>query len=427
MRNCIPKFCSSLLAFSVLSWACGDNDTSTLDASPPQDGAWRLDAESVLDAQPTDAGLPDAESPDAEPLGCEEGNRTQTPHRRAVITTSLYQGGGALAVVDLQSLEVTTNVAEIPEDAVTRWYDDRLWVLGRFNADNLTILDASDYRLLGQFSLEIGRNPQDIVCVSRCECYVSGLDKPDLLVIDPTKDPSDAEVARIDLSGFADADGLPESAYMAYRAPYLFVVLQRLDHDNQLAPAGNGAIAVVDTRTRQLVDTDPSMPGIQAIELPCRNPFSPLHPIPGTEDLLVSCVGSWQEADCGDLVRVDTQNFQATSLELDCASLPGKITEFTLQDASCGFAVLLDSQSYESGLYRFCLDGTGIQSCIDMGALQNITDAALTSDGRLLVTDGDFNTPGIRVYDPNDCSEITQSVLATGYPPAFADPILLVP
>ena len=82
---------------------------------------------------------------------------------------------------------------------------------------------------------------------------------------------------------------------------------------------------------------------------------------------------------------------------------------------------------WQNGVLHFCLDGTEQWTCVDFGTYDGITDVALTSDGDLVVTDNSFTSPGIRILDPTDCTEITTAVIPTGYAPGYSDPVLLVP
>jgi hypothetical protein len=77
----------------------------------------------------------------------------------------------------------------------------------------------------------------------------------------------------VDLGGFADPDGLPEAAWMELDSSHLFVQIQRVDRLVTHTTVPPALLAVVDVTTNELVDVDPSQPGVQGIEL--------LGPIPG--------------------------------------------------------------------------------------------------------------------------------------------------
>jgi len=422
----IATLALGLLSLAGLS-ACSDDDTSNsnnqVDASV-EDAQTKQDGD-ITDSRPRSDALPDGDIDGS--VGCDPGDRTQTPHHRAMITTSSYGNGGGLSVVTLDPLAASADVAQVPEDAVTRWFDHKLWVLGRYNADNLTILDGQNFSLVTQFSVGVGTNPQDIACTSTCRCYVSKFDAAKMTIVDPTAQPGTEIVGSIDLAGLADNDGLPEMSYLYLDGAQLIVAIERLNHnDPNMAPSGDGALAVIDTTTDTIVDADPNQSGVQAITLPYQNPVSPILAVTGAHKVAVACAASWQAEDCGGIAVVDLDAMTAESA-VTCSDLGGVVTDFTLDGQGCGFAVVMNPQTYATSVKHFCLDGSNIDSCITEGTFDQITDAALTSEGDLLVTDGSYSTPGIRVFHPGDCSEITTDVLATGFAPGFADPILLVP
>ncbi len=417
---------SIVVSSPPLLQACSDDDSSPkADAGMLSDAGSDAETDAATDQDGTTAQ--DAQTDGGQ--GCDPGDPTATPHRRAVITTSSFGNGGGLSVVTLNDQSIQTDVAQIPEDSVTRWFDHRLWVLGRFNADNLTILDGQDYHLLTQFSLGVGTNPQDIACVSTCKCYVSSFDTKDLLVIDPTADATAVITGRIDLTPVADSDGLPEAAYMHLDGNHLLVASQRLDHnDPNMVPAGPGAVIVIDTDNDTIVDMDQDTEGVQPLMLPCTNPFSPFVALPGTRQVALSCTGSFQSQDDGvGIVVIDLDDWSTSSGPM-FSVLGGHPMDLTFEDDNCGFAVTMDPMDWSNAIMHFCLDGSDMWDCIPSGMYDAISDAAITDAGQLLVTDGSYSTPGIRILDPNDhCTELSSDVIATGFAPSFADPILLIP
>ena len=127
-----------------------------------------------------------------------------------VITTDY--SSGTLSVVDLDTRQVTRDVAIISSDAVARCYQGLLYVVNRFGYDNVQVIDpARGYATLRQFSVGSGANPQDIAFASPAKAYVSRLSSPDLLIVNPA---SGATLGTISLAPWADGDGNPEAARM---------------------------------------------------------------------------------------------------------------------------------------------------------------------------------------------------------------------
>ena len=180
--------------------------------------------------------------------------------RTAIVTTTDF-ATGSLATISSEG-EVSVNILLINSDATVVFYSGLVYVINRFGADNILVLDPEDLsNPKVQHSVGNGTNPQDIEFASPDKAYVSTLNSAELLIIDP-KDGN--ELGQIDLSAFADSDGIPEMAQMAMVGDKLFVTCQRLEN---FAPTDKSVVVVIDTKTDTIVDVDPQRDGVQAIDL----------------------------------------------------------------------------------------------------------------------------------------------------------------
>src|SRR5262249_30053180 len=119
-------------------------------------------------------------------------------------------------------------VQSVSSDPVARWAFGLIYVVNRFGADNIQILDPSNsFQQVREFSVGNGANPQDIMVVSPTKAFVSLLNAPYLLVCDPS---TGTLTDSIPLARFANSDGIPDAARMwSYGAgSRIFVALQRL-------------------------------------------------------------------------------------------------------------------------------------------------------------------------------------------------------
>lgn len=383
---------STLLAVAVALAGCSDDSPGEGDAGP--------DAEVVCGPVVPPSGL----------------------HGRLVVATEQYGSGGGISVVDLDTLEPSINVALTHDDVTLRFFDNRIWVLNRFGADNLMILDGSSYQLVKQFSVRPGGtevcNPHDILFFDRCRAYLSCFAQAQIHILNPTASLGEELEDTIDLSSLADADGLPEISHMVRVGDLVYVAIERLDRTSGWAPAPPSYLAVIDPATDTLVDT---------IELAEPNPVGPLVPIVGTTDLLVAAGGDWTgdwTGGAAGLLRIDTEG-RTSTLALSAADLGGLVAAFTLGDDGCGHAVLMAPATFDTGVVRFCLDGT-VTPCLPLGDYR-YTDVVLLDDGRLAVSDGTYTEPGIRLYDGITCEALTTDPIPTGFAPGFTDPLLLIP
>ena len=257
-------------------------------------------------------------------------------------------------------------------------------------------------------------NPHDLAFLSTCRMYVTCYDQPSLYVVDPTAPLGAIFVGEIDLSSLADDDALPEVSHLARVGDRVFASVERLDRQTTWGPVAPSYLAVLDPA----VDT---LEGVIALE--GTNPVGPLRRLPGTSDLVVAVSGPWDGSGAG-LERIDTTG-RTSSLVLGAADLGGIPTAFTLDASGCGFAVVTEPGSFDTGVVRFCLPGQ-VTACLPLGA-RKVSDVALDARGRLWVTDRLPTAPGVRLYDAQTCVELTTEVIPTGFAPGFTNPLLLVP
>ena len=207
--------------------------------------------------------------------------------------------GGGVAEVNLLSVH---------SDAGVHYHDGRVYVVNRLGQDNILVLDVDDLQSpVAQFSVGNGTNPQDIEIVNPGKAYVSRYKSTDLLIVDPQ---SGAELGTIDLSGFADADGLPEMSAMVTVGSRVYVAVQRLDRDGDWGPVDVSYLVVIDTSTDEVVDVDPSTEGVQGIALAAPNPGSVI----AVGDLIVVGESSSFGDQLGGIDVIDTRTNQSTGL-----------------------------------------------------------------------------------------------------------------
>ena len=150
---------------------------------------------------------------------------------RAIVVSTDFETGMLATVAVRPPRRVTHPDAAIHSDAVIRVSGGMVFVVNRFLADNLQRLDPTQgLRTRFQCSTGNGSNPHDLVVVAPDKAYVTRYDRPELWVVDPSV--TDCDQFRrgvIDLSAFADGDGLPEMDQMAVVEGRLFVTVERLD------------------------------------------------------------------------------------------------------------------------------------------------------------------------------------------------------
>ncbi|MDX9999913.1 MAG: hypothetical protein RBU30_01320, partial [Polyangia bacterium] len=257
-------------------------------------------------------------------------------------------------------------------------------------------------------------NPQDLAFLSACKVYVTCLDQAFVTILDPSAPLSERFQGEVDLSSLADADALPELSHMAHLGGRVYLSVERLDRLTSWGPVAPSYVAILDPGLDVLED---------AIALEGTNPLGPLRPIPGSSELVAAMAGPWDGTGAG-LEIIRTQD-RTSSLVIGAVELGGIPTAFTLDSGGCGFALVTEPGSFDTGVVRFCLDGR-ISDCLPLGLLE-ASDVAVDARGRLWVTDRRILAPGVRLYDAASCAELTSEAIPTGFAPGFTNPLLLVP
>ena len=314
---------------------------------------------------------------------------------QAVITTTDYSSG-SFSSLDLSTNTATNDHLTIHSDAAVRTYRDKVYIINRLGQDNVLVLNRSDLKTpLTQYSTGNGSNPHDMAFVSEEKAYISRYERTQVLIVNPVTGDS---LGVVDLSGFADADGLPEVSQLALYGNHLFAACQRLDRDNGFVPTDVSVIAVVDVLTDQVVDVDANTAGVQGIVMASKNPAGAV--LRGDKWFL-SAVNTFDDLTDGGIEVIDLANLRSDGVVLGEMALGGNLSSLTMVSDDEGYVVVLDA-SFVNVVKRF---GLGMQSV--SAGLSGLSGGFVPSlgvfGGRLYVLDsGSFVDPtsaGVKVYD----------------------------
>jgi hypothetical protein len=331
--------------------------------------------------------------------------------------TTDYSVSGQMSALDvLLPWTVDSNLASIHSDADVRYHGGLVYVLNHLYADNIQVLDPEqDFATVRQFSVGPGTNPQDIAFVSADRAYVSRFESPWLIEIDPT---TGAVTDSIDLSGFADGDGIPEMSGMALHGGLLFVAVQRLDRDYYWVPVAPSYLVVIDTGTNEIVDPDPGNPGPPAIALTGLNPYRDIHRDEDASMLFVAESGGWGALD-GGIEAVDPVALTANGFVTTEAQLGGDLYDFTLPiDGRAHAVIATSSPSWEQFCVSFdWLTGESTGEVWRPGGYDVMDIETHRGSAQLFVSDRTYTSPGVRAFDATDGTQLTTSPVSVGLPP----------
>jgi len=331
----------------------------------------------------------------------------------AFVTTTDYSTGSSSVLWLGEPVTVDKNVASVHSDAVSRYYNGLVYVVNRYGGDNIQVLDPlNGFSTLRQFSVGSGSDPHDIAFVSETKAYVTRYNTTELWIVNPS---TGAHTGTVDMSVFADSDGIPEMDKMIIVGSKLFVTIQRLDRDNWWLPVGPGIIAVVDVSADTLIDVDPSTEGLQGITLASGDPYSDIEFDPFTGKLFVSCVETWGMAD-GGVEYVDPANLTADGFMITESAAGGDINDVELVSREKGYLIVTDADFY-TVLKTFNPSTGETGSTIYAPGAYTLSDIEVSPGKRLYLCDRSATSPGIRIYDAITDSEETETPLDVGLPP----------
>jgi DNA-binding beta-propeller fold protein YncE len=312
---------------------------------------------------------------------------------RAYVVESDFSTG-SFSSVNAQTKSPACDVASVSSDARVRWYDGRVYVVNRFGADNIEVLDGASFALIRQFSVGNGSNPYDIAFASPTKAYVTRYETADLWIVNPA---TGAHTGTISLAALADADGIPEMDRLEMVGPMLFISLQRVNRNAGFQPTDSSLVAVVDTRVDQLVDCDPVAPGVQGILLPFANPVTPFVFDEPRTRLYLGCVGRYGLAD-GGIVRVDPVALRADGVVAGEAALGGDVLDLAWFDDGRAYAIVSDPSSNTQLIRWSPVTGQREDTLYQPGGF-SLADAEVTPDGsEVWVCNSSFGAPGIHVF-----------------------------
>ena len=332
---------------------------------------------------------------------------------QAVITTTDYSSG-SFSSMDLSTNTATHDHLTIHSDAAVRTYRDKVYILNLLRQDNVIVLNRSDLKTpLTQYSTGNGSNPHDMAFVSEEKAYISRYERTQLLIVNPITGDS---LGAVDLSAFADADGLPEMNQLALYDNYLFVACQRLDRDNGFVPTDVSVIAVVDVMTDQVVDVDANTAGVQGIVMASKNPAGAVQ---RGNKWFLSAVNSFSDFTDGGIEVVDLENLRSEGIVIDEIALGGNTNSLAMISDNKGYVVVSDA-NFVNEVKIFDLTRQSVSSRLSGVSGGYIPDLGVFG-GRLYVLDqGSFVDPtsaGVKVYDVKT-DQLVAGPISTGLPPS---------
>jgi hypothetical protein len=266
------------------------------------------------------------------------------------------------------------------------------------------------------FELGAESEPEDIAVASPTAAWITLRRATSLLRLD-LRTGATAEV--VDLSPFADGDGIPDLGAMIVHEGRLFVQIRRMNEDAPGGLAPPGYLAVVDLVSEQLVDVDPETAGVQAIELEGTAPKSRMQIVGQTRQLFVSATGGFFDAGGIEVIDLDTLRTTGLVVREADGQTGADLGAFVMTTPERGYLVYSTDLDLSSHLKPFSLSG-GVEPGPEMHVSVGYFVPTLVHDastGFLFVPDGAFGRQGVLVFDTATNDLLTAVPRATAGPP----------
>lgn len=270
------------------------------------------------------------------------------PQQKAVTVTAapdFSSGAHAWASVDPVTgpRVVEYNLNPTISDLTVAANGPYFYVIERYQADNVSKyhIDAPTTRLwqCSTLGTEGDGNPHDMVFAGSSKAYLTRYESTKLWVVNPSAaDCAGFKIGEIDLSAFADGDGIPEMDKGIIVGGKLFITLQRMDRNAGWVPQ-NGYLAVIDIATDTVIDPGiPNPDNVPGIPLNADNP-STIQLLPENGQLYVQCAGRFSPQQLtGGVVKVDPNTY-ATQTILSSSAINANIFDIAVLSPSKGYLI----------------------------------------------------------------------------------------
>lgn len=272
----------------------------------------------------------------------------------ATVAADFSSGAHSVVSVDpvggprsVQNQLLPTDVSDIALSA----YGSYFYRIEKFQADNVTKFHMEAPTIpVWQYSTndageEGSSNPYGLVFLNDSKAYLLRYGKSIAWIVNPSaKTQDEFKIGELDLSAYADDDGVPEMAAGVIAGGKLFIVCQRLA---DFVPTNDAYVAVFDTATDEEIDTaTENNAGLQGIALPIRNPmgiqqFGGEIYVQGSGDLGADWAGR-DPAYTGGIIRIDPLTYAVEMVVDDgnAADHPyGNISGMAIASADKGYFV----------------------------------------------------------------------------------------
>ncbi len=325
---------------------------------------WLLSMLSLLCTAPGCGDDASDETPSGDDDTAQGDDDSEAEAQLLVITEKWDYSSGHLTTVQLDDDSVQPDLLEVGADTTVRAHGGLVYLLVRDweGTHSVSVRDPNQaFAEVQNIPTGIGSNPQDVAFASG-KGYVSLNNGIGVLVFEEL---TGAPIKTLDLTAYADEDGLPDANALAVDGTTLYVALQRAVYGTSVSYASPGMVVAIDTRTDLVLKNIPTL-GTNLWELY----------VEPSGDVLASSRGDYGVQD-GGLERIIKTTLTTTGF---------LITEATLESTDFGPFVVWNGIGYCAPNNR--LEAFSTADGMFLGDVEGAESISIQRDQLLSSSDG---------------------------------------
>ncbi|HMA86777.1 MAG TPA: hypothetical protein VKN73_13825 [Desulfosalsimonadaceae bacterium] len=347
---------------------------------------------------------------------------TSHAEQKAVIATvSPDYESGAHAVASVDPLggprDIQTNLAPTGSDITVTAFGEYFYRIEGSGAHSISKFHVnSPAELIWQYSTE-GREensfPHDLVFVDSEKAYLLRYGSDTAWIVNPSAETEDAfKTGELDLSAYADTDGVPEMHSGVVVGDRLFITLQRVDYSGGFSDVEyyTPYVAVFDTTTNEEIDVLDCGCEMKGIEIPEITNLGAIQYLDVTDRIYVQGMGDYDQtegAPMGGILSIDPDTYETNVLLTDDFSFYGAVTGMVVVSETKGYFIGYAGWG-DNTLYTFdpsCDTGCGIGA---VPGFENISIAGMESgvytdeNGMAWICVQSPENPRVDILNPTD-------------------------
>ncbi len=343
---------------------------------------------------------------------------------RAVVTTiaSDYSAGAFSLITGDNDRLAYNELLPTHSDITVDTFNNDFYVIEKFSGNNISRFSLNDLNApLWQYSTQdsptsaVASNPKQIVFLNETKAYILRYGSNTVWIVNPSAASSDNfKIGEIDLSSYADSDGIAEVRMGVIANGHLYIAMQRLVN---FAPTETAYVAIIDTATDLEIDAGITGDSLNGIPLTIKNPNTSMQYIAANNSIYIQGIGSYNDGEfIGGIERIDLTDYSTNVIIDDGTSVSHpdeKVSAMAIVSPTLGYYISYIGWGNTSIYQLNPTTGTDTQTTI--ATLTSGDFSSLAIDGNGLIWVSDVGNATVHIIDPVNDSLVDS--VSTGLPP----------